>query len=82
MVIVQTMHSISFGGKTINAYCSLWAGVVGFCSLFFVVAPHRRCCLFNEVTPTEKAALLVMGFYNLQPTIKVAYLISQLTTKR
>ncbi len=24
----------SFGGKTTKAYCSLWAGVVGFCSLF------------------------------------------------
>jgi hypothetical protein len=58
-----------FSGKTINPYCSLWAGVVGFCSWFFVLAPHRRCCLCNEVTPTEEAAPLVMGFYNLQFTI-------------
>ncbi len=34
MLIVQTMHSRSFGRKTINAYYSLWAGVVGFCFLF------------------------------------------------
>jgi hypothetical protein len=35
----------------------------------FVLASHRRCCLCNEVTPTEEAAPLATGFYNLQPTI-------------
>jgi hypothetical protein len=30
MLIVQTMHSRSFGRKMKNAYCSQWAGVVGF----------------------------------------------------
>jgi hypothetical protein len=25
----------SFGRKTKNAYCTLWAGVVGFCSISF-----------------------------------------------
>ncbi len=29
------MHSRSFGGKTTKAYCSLWTGVVGFCSCSF-----------------------------------------------
>jgi hypothetical protein len=32
MLIVQTMHSRSFGGKIKNAYCSPWAGEVGFSS--------------------------------------------------
>jgi hypothetical protein len=32
MLIVQTMHSRSFGGKIKNAYCSPWAGVVDFSS--------------------------------------------------
>ncbi len=32
MLIVQTMHSRSFGGKIKNAYCSPWAKVVGFSS--------------------------------------------------
>ncbi len=32
MLIVQTIHSRSFGGKIKNAYCSPWAGVVGFSS--------------------------------------------------
>jgi hypothetical protein len=44
-----------------------WSGRLQ--SLFFVLAHHRRCCLGNEVTPTEEAAPLVTGFYNLQPTI-------------
>jgi hypothetical protein len=44
-----------------------WSGRL----LFFVLvlAPHRRCCLCNEVTPTEGKALLATGFYNLQSAI-------------
>jgi hypothetical protein len=34
-VIVQTMHSRSFGGKMKNAYYSQWTGVVDFLFLFF-----------------------------------------------
>jgi hypothetical protein len=37
MLIVQTMHSRSFGWKMINAYCSLRAGVAGFGSLFLLL---------------------------------------------
>jgi hypothetical protein len=37
--------------------------------LFFVLAPNRRCCLCNEVTPTEEASPLSTGFYNLQLAI-------------
>ncbi len=44
-----------------------WSGLLLF--LFFVLAPHRRCCLCNEVTPTEEASLLSTGFYNLQLAI-------------
>jgi hypothetical protein len=46
-----------------NNKCLLWAGVGQL--LFFVLAPHRRWCLCNEVTPTEVAASLATGFYNL-----------------
>ncbi len=35
MLIVQTMHSRSFSKKMKNAYYSLWAGMVGFCSCSF-----------------------------------------------
>jgi hypothetical protein len=35
MLIVQTMHSLSFGSKIKNAQCSQWTGVVGFLFLFF-----------------------------------------------
>jgi hypothetical protein len=30
--------------------------------LFFFLAPHRRCCLCNEVTPTEETSPLATGF--------------------
>jgi hypothetical protein len=58
-----------------NDKCSLftrgWSGQLLF--LFFVLAPHRRCCLCNEVTPSEGASPLAAGFYNLQLIIIVAY---------
>ena len=63
MLNVQTMCSSIFGGKTTRAYCSLWAGVVGF----FLALDHdsrRRCCLWNEVTPTKGVPPLATGFYN------------------
>ncbi len=37
--------------------------------LFFVLAPHRRYCLCNEVTLTEGEAPLATVFYNLQSPI-------------
>ena len=37
--------------------------------LFFLHTPHRRCCLCNEVMPTEVASNLPTGFYDLQPTM-------------
>ena len=52
MLNMQTMCS---SGKTIRAYCSLWAGVVGFV-LVLDHDSHRRCCLWNEVTQTEKVS--------------------------
>ncbi len=44
-----------------------WSGRL----LFFVLvlAPQRRCCLCNELTPTDGEAPLATGFYNLQLTI-------------
>ncbi len=69
MLNMQTMCSRMFGRKPTETYCSIWAGVVSFCSLFFVLAPHRRCCLCNEVRPTEGEAPLATGFYNLKSTI-------------
>ena len=54
-----------------NGKCLLftmgWSGRLLF--LFLIHAPHRRCCLCNEVTPTEEAAPLAKGFYYLRPTI-------------
>ncbi len=47
MLIVQTIHSRYFGGKTINAYYSLGAGVVGFCS----------CSLFSLLTGYVASAM-------------------------
>jgi hypothetical protein len=42
--------------------------VVGFV-LVLVHDSHRRCCLWNEVTPTEGVHHLATGFYNLQFTM-------------
>ncbi len=44
-----------------------WSGQLLF--LFFVHAPHGRCCLRNEGTPTEEEPPLATGFYNLRFTI-------------
>jgi hypothetical protein len=49
MLNVQTMRSRSFGGKTTKAYCSLWAEVVGFRSLF----------LFSLLTGDVASAYLI-----------------------
>ncbi len=48
----------------------------------FRFVSHRRCCLCNEVTPTEKVLPLATGFYNLQFTILVKYLRPKSATKR
>ena len=69
MLNMQTMCSSIFGGKATWAYCSLWAGVVGFV-LVLVHDSHRSCCLWNEVTPTEGVPLLDTGFYNLSSLYK------------
>ncbi len=37
-----------------------WSGRLLF--LFFLHAPHRRCCLCNEVTPTEGASPFPLAF--------------------
>ena len=34
--------------------------------LFFLHTPHRRCCLCNDVTPTEKNFPSCPHFYSLQ----------------
>jgi hypothetical protein len=48
----------------------------------FLLVPHRRGCFCNEVTLTEREDPLATDFNNLQSTMEVAYLISQLATKR
>jgi hypothetical protein len=45
-----------------------WSGVVGFV-LVLDHESHRRCCLWNEVAPTEGVHPLATAFYNLQFTI-------------
>ncbi len=46
--------------------------MVGFVLVIVLVLvhySHRRCFLWNEVTPTEGVPPLATGFYNLQFTI-------------
>jgi hypothetical protein len=57
-----------------------WSGQHWFFA--FLLAPHRRGSFCNEVTLTEGEDPLATGFYNLQSTIEVAYLILQLAPKR
>jgi hypothetical protein len=50
MLIVQTMHSRSFGGKI--RMLTVHHGLEWSASLL-VLLSHRRCCLCYDVTPTE-----------------------------
>jgi hypothetical protein len=67
MLIVQTMHSRSFGRKTINAYCSLWAGVVGFCSLFSLltgdVVSAMKWRRLRKLPPSSRAFITSNPLY-------------------
>jgi hypothetical protein len=64
MINMQTMCSSIFG----LLFTMSWSGVVGFV-LVLEHESHRRCCLWNEVTPTGGVHPLATGFYNLQFTI-------------
>jgi hypothetical protein len=52
MLIVQTMHSRSYGGKMKNSilFTMDWSDQL----LVLVFVSHKRCCLCNDVRPTEK----------------------------
>ncbi len=68
MLNMQTMCSSFSAGKqqglTVH-YQAEWSAFV----LVLDHDSHRRCCLWNEVTPTEGVPPLDTGFFNLQFTI-------------
>ncbi len=57
-----------FGGKTTKSYCSLWAGVAGFCScslysLLTDVVSAMKCCRLRKFLPFPLAFITSSSLY-------------------